>query len=277
MSEDNSKPLGYTYHSHTKRCGHAVGEDEDYAKKAIEGHYDLLGYSDHVMLPGYPQPGMRGDFSLAEGYFKSVRDLQRKYEKQLQIYLAFEAEWYGDLFHSYYYNLLEKKTIDYLLLGQHDFISSDGKIIFYGNVLDKKMATQKYTDDLIAGMESGLFLYVAHPDLFMSWYPEWDSFAYSCATRIIETAKSLDMVLEVNMGPSRWGRRNKPGEPLNVPYPCPEFWDLVSEAGVRTIVGVDSHDPKELLTSDFAWVRKFVEEHNLRYQERMPLPFTLKR
>jgi hypothetical protein len=40
---------------------------------------------------------MRGDFSLAEGYFKSVRDLQRKYAKQIQIYLAFEAEWYGDL------------------------------------------------------------------------------------------------------------------------------------------------------------------------------------
>ena len=52
------RPLGYTYHSHTFRCGHAVGTDEEYVKKAIEGHYEILGFSDHVMLPNQSQPGM---------------------------------------------------------------------------------------------------------------------------------------------------------------------------------------------------------------------------
>jgi histidinol-phosphatase (PHP family) len=269
------KPLDYTYHSHTFRCGHAVGTDEEYVKKALEGHYKILGFSDHVMLPGRSQPGMRGDYSLAPGYIKSVRGLQKKYEKSLQIYLAYEAEWYGDLYASYYHDLLASGTIDYLLLGQHDFIDGDS-ITFYGRLPDKRMATLRYTDDIVAGIESGLFLYVAHPDLFMAWYDSWDALAQQCASRIIEAAMAKNMPLEVNMGPSRWGRRNRLGEEIDVAYPYPEFWDLVSEYGAEVIIGVDDHDPNELLTSPFDWVRQFVEDHNLNYHDRARLPFLLK-
>jgi histidinol-phosphatase (PHP family) len=271
-----SKPLDYTYHSHTARCGHAVGTDEEYVKKAIEGHYKILGFSDHVMLPNHPQPGMRGDYSLAPGYFKSVRDLQRKYAKQIQIYLAFEAEWYGDLYASYYHHLLASGTVDYLLLGQHDFIDTNGQIVFYGRVKDKREATLRYTKDIVAGIKSGLFVYVAHPDLFMSWYDSWDALAQECAEEIIHAAIEAGMPLEVNMGPSRWGRRNRIGEAIDVPYPYPEFWDLVSEEKGSVIIGVDDHDPNELLTSDFDWVRSFVEDHNLDYHDRLTLPFKVK-
>ena len=266
-----SKPLDYTYHSHTYRCGHAVGTDEEYVKKAIEGYYKILGFSDHVMLPGHPQPGMRGDYSLAPGYFKSVRDLQKKYSKQLEIHLAFEAEWYGDLYRDYYHDLLAQGQVDYLLLGQHCFIDGNS-IIFYGHVADKKAATLRYTNDLIAGMESGLFLYVAHPDLFMIWYDAWDAFAQECANRIIDAAIAHHLPLEVNMGPSRWGRRNRIGEAIDVAYPYGPFWDLVSLSGSPVIIGVDSHDPNELLTSPFDWVRSFVDDHNLNYHDRLEVP-----
>jgi histidinol-phosphatase (PHP family) len=269
------KPLGYTYHSHTKRCGHAVGEDIDYVKKAIEGHYQILGFSDHVMLPGRPQPGMRGDYSLADGYFKSVRFLQGKFQKQLQIYLAFEAEWYGDLYQQYYHDLLANGTVDYLLLGQHCFVDGPS-IIFYGNLPDKKEATRKYTEDLIAGIKSGLYVYVAHPDLFMMWYDNWDAFAFDCASQIIEAANAAGMPLEVNMGPSRWGRRNKIGQDIDVAYPYPEFWDLASEMGATAIVGVDDHDPNELLNSPFDWVRGFVDAHNLKVIDRLNVPFKIR-
>jgi len=270
-----NQPLDYTYHSHTYRCGHAVGSDEEYVKKAIEGHYHILGFSDHVMLPGRSQPGMRGDFSLEEGYFKSVRDLQRKYAKQIQIYLAFECEWYGETYRQYYHDLLSKGLVDYLLLGQHDYLDDD-QLTFYGRLSDKRAATLKYTEDIISGIESGLFIYVAHPDLFMAWYDSWDALAQDCASRIIEAAMKAGMPLEVNMGPSRWGRRNRIGEAIDVAYPYPEFWDMVSEAGASVIIGVDDHDPNELLTSPFDWVREFIQDHNLNYQDRLELPFKVK-
>ena len=42
----------YNYHTHTSRCGHAIGEDEEYVIEAINASYKGIGFSDHVMLPG---------------------------------------------------------------------------------------------------------------------------------------------------------------------------------------------------------------------------------
>lgn len=36
------------YHTHTSRCGHAVGEDEEYVINAIKSGIKVLGFSDHV-------------------------------------------------------------------------------------------------------------------------------------------------------------------------------------------------------------------------------------
>lgn len=269
-----NKPFGYTYHSHTFRCGHAVGKDEDYAKKAIEGHYQVLGYSDHVMLPGREQPGMRGSYALAQGYFDSVRKLEKKYADKLEIHLAFEAEWYYDVYAAYYHDLLASQTIDYLLLGQHCFLDGD-RFVFYGSLSDKADATRHYEKDIIAGIHSHNFIYVAHPDLFMSWYGKWDLLAEECSRHIIKAAKEEAMPLEINLGPSRWGRRNRIGQEIDVAYPCPRFWDLASEAGVTAIFGVDDHDPKELIASPFDWARSFAEKHHIRPIERLSLPFSV--
>lgn len=35
------------YHTHTTRCMHAVGNDEDYVRSAIKGGFQELGFSDH--------------------------------------------------------------------------------------------------------------------------------------------------------------------------------------------------------------------------------------
>ena len=35
------------FHTHTKRCKHAKGEDKDYIDAAIKNNLDILGFSDH--------------------------------------------------------------------------------------------------------------------------------------------------------------------------------------------------------------------------------------
>lgn len=45
--------LRNNYHTHTKRCGHAEGEDEDYVLEALGSGITDLGFSDHIMLPGF--------------------------------------------------------------------------------------------------------------------------------------------------------------------------------------------------------------------------------
>ena len=54
--------LDYTFHSHTFRCGHAIGDIEDYVSLAIKHGYKIYGVSDHVFLPGVNEPRVRGDY-----------------------------------------------------------------------------------------------------------------------------------------------------------------------------------------------------------------------
>ena len=70
------------YHTHTYRCGHAVGNDEDYVLEAIGLGLQTLGFSDHVMLKNLHQPNVRGDFIQSENYFSSIRKLQEKYKER---------------------------------------------------------------------------------------------------------------------------------------------------------------------------------------------------
>ena len=38
------------YHTHTTRCYHASGKDEEYVKAAIKAGIKELGFSDHIHL-----------------------------------------------------------------------------------------------------------------------------------------------------------------------------------------------------------------------------------
>lgn len=270
----NNEAFKVNYHSHTKRCGHATGEDEEYVKSAIECGYQIYGFSDHVILPGLEQAGMRGSYEKDfQDYLDSIHSLQKKYKNKLEIHLAFEAEWLEERYASYYYHLLKDKVVDYLIIGQHGFLDEKtNKFIFYASLKDKKEATRMYVHDLIEGMRSHDFIYVAHPDLFMIWYGVWDDFAIDAARKIINVAKEEKIIFELNMGPSRWARKGD-DENFKVPYPFEEFWYLVREADIPCIIGIDNHSPEELKTTPYDWMRRFVKRHDLHPLECLELPF----
>lgn len=273
----NNQPFKVNYHSHTKRCGHAEGEDEEFVLSAIKNGYQIYGFSDHVMLPSFPQKGMRGTYETDfEDYVSSIRSLKEKYKDKIEIHLAFEAEWLYERYSSYYDHLLNDGIVDYLILGQHGYIDkTTNKFVFYAELKDKKEATRRYVTDLIEGMRSHDFIYVAHPDLFMIWYKVWDDFAIEMSKRIIEVAKEENMIFELNMGPSRWARTDKNID-FRVPYANEDFWYLVSEAKIPCIVGIDNHRPYELETTPYDWMRRFIKRHNLTPLEHLELPFDKK-
>lgn len=266
-----SEPLlKKNFHSHTFRCGHARGTDEEYIQAAIEKGFQVYGVSDHVMLPGASQPNMRGDFSLFPGYIESIRNLQRKYEGQIKIYLGFEAEYYGDRYMPYYQSLLKEKKIDYLLLGQHCFIDNDS-FYWYGSIPNPLQAMEDYAKDLIEGMSTGIFSYVCHPDMFRFFYSSWDSHAIDVATRICKASLKYDVPLEVNMG-QLYGNCLRHVEPLSkdLKYPYSKFWDLASKMGCKCIIGVDNHSPQALRDNAYDWVIEFTKEHKLNIIDSLP-------
>ena len=50
------------YHTHTTRCGHAEGTEEEYILTALRCGYKVLGFSDHT-----PWPTRRRASSAASG------------------------------------------------------------------------------------------------------------------------------------------------------------------------------------------------------------------
>ena len=90
------------YHTHTTRCGHAVGEDREYVETAIRRGLKVLGFSDHVPMafPDGRESRFRVPIRQLEEYVTSVLDLRAEYKGDIDVRLGFEAEYYPDLFES---------------------------------------------------------------------------------------------------------------------------------------------------------------------------------
>ena len=221
------------YHTHTCRCGHAVGSDRAYVETAIRRGLTVLGFSDHVPMP-FPdgrESRFRVPLRLLEDYVQSVLDLRDEYKRDIDVRLGFEAEYYPDLFEAML-RLIEPYPVDYLLLGQH--FNDSGEDAYNPARPRGPEALGTYVDRVVEGMETGCFACVAHPDLFRFEGPE--GIYVREMTRLCERAKALDVPLEINLLGLRQGRC----------YPCDRFWPIVKELGCRVVLGSDAHDPGDV-------------------------------
>ena len=82
------------YHSHTARCGHAWGEDEEFVQSAIAAGFGVLGFSEHTAWPftdGYQEIDTRQRIRLEEldAYLTDMQTLKEKYKDQIDIRIGF--------------------------------------------------------------------------------------------------------------------------------------------------------------------------------------------
>lgn len=158
------------YHTHTARCGHAEGTDEEYVLAAIERGFDELGFSDHVPWPyknGYVHPTVRMHISQMPEYLASVRALAEKYRGQIRILTGFECEYFPD-YMGWLADMKAENGLDYLILGNH-YDHDDEHGFYFGHTRTAEQI-RRYVDSAVKGMETGMFAYLAHPDLFMRDY-----------------------------------------------------------------------------------------------------------
>ena len=221
------------YHTHTYRCGHAVGEDREYVETAIERGLQVLGFSDHVPMP-FPdghESRFRVPLRLLEDYVESVLKLKEAYKADIDIRLGVEAEYYPDLFEEMI-ELIRPYPVDYLLLAQH--FNDSGEDIYNPQTQFSREALKTYVDRLIEGMETGRFSCVAHPDLFH--FAGLTKTYQAEMSRLCRRARELDMPLEINVLGMRTGRC----------YPNERFWPLAKAEGCRVVLGSDAHDPQDV-------------------------------
>ena len=257
--------IDYTFHSHTYRCGHAEGDIEDYVLLAIKNHYRIFGVSDHVFLPGVFEPRIRGDYSLLEEYIKAFNVSKNKHKDEIEMHLGFECE-YADVFLDYYKSLLSDNKVEYLILGQHNGFNDNKQFVKYvkNHAEDTDEDLDRYAFDLIKGIKSGLFMYVAHPDLMFISAKEVTPQLKRLTKEIIDAAIEYDIPLEVNI--HGFIRQKKREKYHIIGYPAGYFWDEVSKSKAKVVYGGDFHELSEVedLYNESMFI-EFVKKHNLHF------------
>ncbi len=229
------------YHTHTTRCHHARGSDEDYVRSAIAGGFEILGFSDHTPW-NYASDyvaGMRMKLEQFQDYKQSVLALKEKYRGQIEILLGLEAE-YFPRYMDWLKEFVKQEQLDYILFGNH-FYQSDELQIYYGRVCADDHYLDCYVEDCIRGMESGLYAYLCHPDVFMRGRDRFDEASERASRTICEAAKQLHIPLEYNLEGLRLS-----GLEGKEQYPHHRFWEIAKDVGNTAIIGVDAHDNHSL-------------------------------
>ena len=232
------------YHAHTYRCQHAAGTEEDYVLAAIQGGFQVLGFSDHAPWPyrsGFVS-GMRMTPGELPGYMRAIKELKSKYQDQITLHVGLECEYYKE-----YEGWLQElsQRLDYLILGAH-FTGPDDVNPYVGSTCHTDKGLFAYVDNCVAAMETGKYAYLAHPDLFIRGRGGiWDRSLEKAADQLVSRAKELSIPLEYNLhGDLIQKASGQPG------YPCRAFWEYAASYGAQAILGVDAHDPMILKNTD---------------------------
>ena len=258
----------YNYHTHTSRCGHAIGEDEEYVIEAINASYKGIGFSDHVMLPGLKQSYIRALYEKKEEYYCSIKSLKEKYKDKIVIYTAFECEW-DNYYQKYYKKLLDEHEVDYLIFGNHTCYFK-GKEERYLKFISPKRYLYRYLETSLKAIRSGLFKIMAHPDLFMSKV-KWNKDCEKISKLICKEAKKYNVVLELNCG---CFINEKPKEmfgEIRYRYPYNKFWEIAKKEGNTIVVGIDAHAPSAFTSKNIEIMKKFIKDLDLKVTEKLDI------
>ncbi len=224
--------ISANYHTHTIRCKHAIGEEREYIEAAISEGFKILGFSDHTPQP-YPkgfQSAIRMDMTELQNYTDSLVKLRDEYKDQIQILIGYEVEYTRKYFEPLIKEL-KKYPLDYIIQGQH-YVEDEVEGFYVGSETDSEEKLKAYVDFTIEGMKTGLFSYLAHPDLIN--YTGTDDVYYRHMRRIVEASVELNIPLEINIYgfvDGRW-------------YPSYRFFRMASEYSPKYVIGCDAHEPE---------------------------------
>ena len=253
--------MDYNYHTHTTRCHHAEGTDEEYIEAAIKAGMTHLGFSDHLpfMFPDGYESFYRVDMAKGEEYVKTIKSLAEKYKDKVEIHVGFESEYYPAHFDKMLENA-RKFGAEYLILGHHFLGNEHPDGIGTRSPISDPALLREYVGSVILGIESGVFTYVAHPDIIL--FVGDETIYREEMTRLCIAGQKHNIPFEINLHGIHYNRH----------YPGEKFWEIAGEIQVPVTFGVDAHDPEALLYKHtVATAKSMVERFKLNYVGRPKL------
>lgn len=248
------------YHTHTPRCNHADGAERQYVERALEAGLTILGFSDHApyLFPGFHDSWFRMTPEALPDYVQTVLSLREEYHGRIQIPLGLELEYYPGLLPKTL-PILRDLPLDYLLLGQH-FTNNEYDGHYAGTATGDSAILTRYCDQCIEALQTGLFTYLAHPDLIH--FRGSDNLYRQQMRRLCRESASCGIPLEINIL----------GLLKNRHYPDLRFWEIAGEENCAVILGRDAHTPEQLTDTDcLGRAEQIVSNFGLRLLETASL------
>jgi histidinol-phosphatase (PHP family) len=232
------------YHTHTFRCGHAVGALEDYVESAIAKGIGEIGLTDHLWLY-FEKPAKRDlrwampEEQYAEHYAEMVA-VRERYRGRINVRISVEADYIEG----------EEEQLTRILHGfEYDYIL--GSVHFMdGWLIDDPEQAHRYREERVAeiyrryyrrlqkAISLGAFDLLAHFDLpkKFGFLPEED--LSNIVGETLEMARRADLAIEVSTA----GLRKPAGEL----YPSPWILREMRRREIPISLSSDAHDPADV-------------------------------
>ncbi len=227
------------YHTHTPLCRHAEGWPTEYARVAVEKGLAEIGFADHSPM-AEPFDDWRMLIEELPRYLEAVEEARAAFP-QLPIRLGLEVD-YLPGHEAWIEKLATLADWDYLIGSVH-YIAPGWEVDhpkYISRFEERPVAEiwEMYGTAYVAAIRTGLFDFMAHPDLPKKFghRPEGDlrRFYDPIITALAETGTAF----EINTAGLR--------KPVGEIYPAPQFLTLAREAGVPLLINSDAHLPEEV-------------------------------
>ncbi|MBI2933301.1 MAG: histidinol-phosphatase HisJ family protein [Planctomycetes bacterium] len=224
---------------HTPLCKHAVGEPEEYVRRAIERGIGEIGFSDHSPMPADYDPNCRMTLEQFPEYIQKVVDVRRALPSY-PIKLGLEADFHPGM-EDFVYNIINEYDFDYVIGSVHYIgdwgFDNPANIRRYRHA-DLYDVYRQYFHLVVQAVESGLFDVLGHPDLIKKFGFRPQQSYEDLILRTLQAVKKAKMALDVNTSGLRRACREI--------YPSRRFLELARELDVPVTLGSDAHDPQHV-------------------------------
>ena len=230
-------------HTHTYCCRHGSGNIADYMVWAERENFSVLGFSEHVPLPGGLLASTRINPVMLPEFWAEFEEARANYPN-IRLLRALEGEYIPELM-NYQEDLKESQKLDYMISSNHYMWINGEKHSFPKE--SNAAALKIIAEQSIKLIESKLGIFFAHPDLFFAYGCTWTPDSKAASRDIIECAKAHHFPLELNA----YGLRKQPFTDAEgvrrQRYPFRQFWELAAEiGGIGVVCSSDAHTPSAL-------------------------------
>lgn len=236
------------YHTHHARCGHAVGELEEYVKRGIELGLSQLGLSDHMPLlhvdlaAYYPEMAMPLD--ELPRYVEEAFQLKEKYRGQIDLRVGLEGD-YIEGWERQIEEIVKAYPWDYVIgsvhfLGEWDV--SDFRQVHNWEGQNVFAVYERYYDAVAKAARTGFYDIMGHLDVIKRFGHRPDA-ALEAETVDLElhtltAVKKAGVAMELNASGL--------SKPVAEMFPSRRILSAAVEMGIPLTVGSDAHDPLKL-------------------------------